>query len=221
MSMGPRSGVGALALSLAKDVAMRLESKAPECRERDVPVPATNPPAGPRAGMGLAELLVAFTILLMGLAGLVRIMLGNFALNEQARGVTLAMHSSRALAERMMAVDPQTAFAFFNDFAGDDPVGGADGATFGVLGLDAAPDDPDGIVGEILFPVQAGAPGVISELANPNFPSLPRDLNLDGDAVDANVTADAAVLPVIIRMRWVGPSGTVQTFELPTVLSGA
>lgn len=172
------------------------------------------------AGMSLVELLVAFTILLIGLSGLVKVLLGNFALNEQARGVALAMHSSRSLVEQMRSRDVDDVFVFYNDFAGDDPPGGAAGPDFAVPGLDPDPNDPDGVVGEVLFPVQVGAPGVVSELANPNFPGFPRDLNLDGDAIDADVNADAVMLPVIVRLRWVGPSGAAQTYDLPTLLSG-
>lgn len=36
---------------------------------------------------------------------------------------------------------------------------------------------------------------------------MPRDLNSDGDAIDADVTEDARLLGAIVRLAWRGPSG--------------
>src|SRR5262245_18125022 len=36
---------------------------------------------------------------------------------------------------------------------------------------------------------------------------LPRDLNGDGDAADLDVTADACILPVVLRIEWKGQGG--------------
>jgi hypothetical protein len=49
---------------------------------------------------------------------------------------------------------------------------------------------------------------------------MPRDLNLDGDALDADVTGDFGMLPVAVRLRWRAPSGTIQRYEVSTILFG-
>jgi hypothetical protein len=36
---------------------------------------------------------------------------------------------------------------------------------------------------------------------------LPRDLNADGDQIDTDVSGDARLLPVIIRIQWRGQGG--------------
>ena len=36
---------------------------------------------------------------------------------------------------------------------------------------------------------------------------MPKDLNGDGEALTADVRADALILPVIVRVRWEGAAG--------------
>ena len=95
--------------------------------------------------------------------------------------------------------------------------GTAVGATFTAAGLQAAMTDADGIVGQIQFPIAAGAPGVLREdIANPVF-GTPRDLNGDGatDAIDHS--GDYQLLPVVVRMAWRTPNGNAR-LEFKTVL---
>lgn len=155
--------------------------------------------------------------MLIGLSGLVRALLDSFQVNEQARGMNLAVQAARTRVEELQGGDLSAVFASFNAFAGDDPIG-APGANFAVAGLDPDPEDADGMVGEIAFPVAAGAPGTLCETAS--FPGMPRDLNLDGDAADANVTATFGMLPVEVRLRWRGLSGATQVYEVRTILFG-
>ena len=177
-------------------------------------------PARPsRAGFGILELLIALAVMLLGLSGLVSVLLENLALGDQARSMGIAVQASRSRLEQLQGADLSTTFANFNDFAGDDPVGGAPGSDFAVPGLDPDPADGDGMSGEIVFPVAAGGPGTLSE-TGPAFPGMPRDLNLDGDAVDADVTADFGMLPVVLRLRWRAASGAIQRYEVSTILFG-
>jgi hypothetical protein len=156
--------------------------------------------------------------MLLGLSGLVQGLLENMALSERARGAAIAVQAARSRLEQLQGEDLSTTFASFNDFAGDDPAG-APGPGFAVAGLDPDPADQDGLVAEIAFPVAAGAPGTLSETAA-GFPGMPRDLNLDGDALDADVTGDFGMLPVAVRLRWRAPSGTIQRYEVSTILFG-
>ena len=46
---------------------------------------------------------------------------------------------------------------------------------------------------------------------------MPRDLNMNGNATDADVSADYALLPVTVRMEWRGSSGD-RVLEISTLL---
>jgi hypothetical protein len=172
---------------------------------------------GARAGFGLLELCFALLVLIVGLGGLVKMLLGDLALHERSRSLALATHGSRSVLERLGALPLAEAFASYNAEPGDDPAGGAPGSAFAVAGLEPDPADADGQCGEVLFPTPSGLPGVLSELGGSGFPGGPFDLNLDGDALDADVTAQAAILPVVVRVRWRSQSGAIETYELKTV----
>lgn len=110
-------------------------------------------------------------------------------------------------------------FAIYNADPGDDPVVNAPGAGFSVAGLQPTYDDPDGLVGEIVFPavVDLGGQMVLRESVVNAKLGMPRDLNVDGDLLD-DLTNDYRVLPVLVRLRWRGASG-VRSIEVQTLLS--
>ena len=83
---------------------------------------------------------------------------------------------------------------------------------FDVTGLKPLPDDPDGRVGEVVFPTADG----------PGGPELREDVagrDLDGDlAIDADDHAgDYVLLPVTVRVEWMGRNGP-RRVEIPTLL---
>ncbi len=198
------------------------------------PVSGANPPlcvglnkarlgCGPTAGgarraFSLLELVCALSVLILGLSGLLRLLLGDMALHDRARSVGIAMQSARQVMEQLAGLDPALAFASFNGTTADDPPG-APGPGFAVAGISADPADADGLCGEVVFPTPVGAPGVVTELGGAPFAGLPMDLNLDGDAVDNDVTAQLRWLPVIVRVRWRSSSGASESYELRTILS--
>ncbi len=162
--------------------------------------------------------MCALSVLILGLAGLVQMLLGDLALHERSRSTAIAMQSARRTLEQIVGLDPATAFASFNATTADDPPG-AQGSSFAVQGLSADPADADGLCGEVLFPVSAGAPGVVDETVGGAFTVAPMDLNLDGDSTDNDVTASMRLLPVIVRVRWRSSSGRSEVYELRTILS--
>jgi hypothetical protein len=75
-----------------------------------------------------------------------------------------------------------------------------------VAGLNAQPDDADGMVGELIFPTDAGgAPGLWEGAVMPAL-GCPRDLNGDGDDSDHLVNG-YVILPVTVRLKWRGAAG--------------
>lgn len=166
--------------------------------------------------MSLVETVMVLTVLLLALSGFLRAMLGATHLNRSNETTAIAMEALRTELERISGEPFAELFVRYNDNPADDPaLGTSPGKDFAIAGLDPTPDDPDGLPGEILFPLGAGA-GTLSETTG-DFPGLPRDLNLDGDAADADVTADHVLLPIVVRARWRDSAG-MHTVEFRSLL---
>lgn len=172
-----------------------------------------------RGGFTLVELMIAVLLIVVAMAGYLHSIVQSSATAEATRRMALATQSARETIEAMKSTAFEDVFATYNDDPNDDPggVGMAPGAGFAVPGLEAAPGDPDGLVGQILLPVDAAVPGVLREdLANPIF-ATPRDLSGDGVVDAADHSGDYALLPVVVRLAWRTQKG-VSRVELKTVL---
>ncbi len=109
------------------------------------------------------------------------------------------------MTEQIHAMDATTVFTTF--------IGAPN---FDVTGLGAVADDADGLVGEILFPSVGGE--LREDVVDASL-GMPRDLNGDG-AIDAlNHADDYIILPITIRIRWMGVSGR-QTADLSLLVQG-
>jgi hypothetical protein len=170
----------------------------------------------------LVEVMVAMSVLVVGLLAYCRAVVSAAIAARTTRETTLATEAAWRVVEQMRAAQNfNQVFAMYNTTTADDP--GAcvvsPGANFAVPGLQAVVGDPDGFPGEIVFPttVVAGAPQLREDVVNAKL-GMPRDLNGDG-VVDANNHAgNYQLLPVLVRVRWrgVGGNGLV---ELPTMLA--
>ncbi len=125
----------------------------------------------------------------------------------------IAYAAARLTAAELQGVPFDEIFASYNSDPSDDPdgAGTAPGGDFDARGLSPALDDADGFVGEIVFPEQATGVGTAvalrEDLALPEL-GMPRDLNGDGFPDGLDHAGDYIVLPVTIRVRWRGASGT-------------
>ncbi|HKX46296.1 MAG TPA: hypothetical protein VJP77_06305 [Planctomycetota bacterium] len=170
------------------------------------------------AGFSVIELAIVTTILAVALLGLSRSMLGSMTLTGVNRESAVARDGAREAVERLQGVeDFETVFARFNADLADDPaLGASPGPAFAVAGLDPVEGDPDGLVGEIVFPAtEAGE--LREDLVLPEL-ALPRDLNADGLVDTDDHAADYRLLPVLVRLRWEGRSG-VRELEVRTLLA--
>jgi len=170
-----------------------------------------------RAGFTLIELLTAVTVLVFGIGALVTIVATTAAANRLNHETALALSAAQGAIERMRGEEFSEVFARYNADEDDDPDGKATapGAGFAVPGLAAQPGDADGLPGEIVLP--ADGPELWEDEDLLLF-GLPRDLNLDGFVDGLDHSGDYRVLPVLVRVRWLGRTGPRQ-LELMTSLA--
>jgi len=158
-----------------------------------------------RAGFSLLELLFSFSAFGIVMAALTGVEFATHSMSRSTREVALATSAVESVVESLRAEDFANVFARWQ----------APNNAFDVAGLDPAPDDADGFVGEIVFPGDG-----VQLLEDVDVPKLgmPRDLNLDGgnDAVDHS--GDYRILPFMVRVRWRGAAG-VQVVEVVGTLS--
>ena len=120
---------------------------------------------------------------------------------ERAR----AIQAVESVVESMRAEDPKDVFVRFNaDLLDNPPTGLSPGDHFTIPGLRPRPGDPDGFVGDILFP---GGGVILREDVVDIELGMSRDLNSDGVIDSNNHATDYTILPVRIRAQWIGASG--------------
>lgn len=174
-----------------------------------------------RRGFTLVEIVVSIAVFTAGILGFAKTLAHLEKERERSRASAIAADAARQVLERMEAEAFPEVFRQFNVEPNDDPggVGTGPGAGFAVPGLTAPPGDPDGLPGEIVFPVSDDAPALLRENVTDAGLGMPRDLSGDG-AVDAADHSNAySILPVRVRVRWVDDAGTA-SIELRTMLGG-
>jgi hypothetical protein len=149
-------------------------------------------------------------VLVVGLLGFLQSIVYAMNLARAQRQIDVASEAGRQAMETLRATTFSQVFKLYNGDPNDDPggAGTGPGPNIVVAGLQPLPGDPDGEVGEIVFPIAAVA-GVVQLRENVVDADLgtPRDLNGD-DAIDAADHADDyRVLPVVVRFDWLGANG--------------
>jgi hypothetical protein len=165
------------------------------------------------------EIAVGMTVFVIAILGFSRALISSMQASQKTRELDRATQAANQMLERMEAEAFADVFRRFNADPADDPggAGTAPGASFAVEGLSALSDDPDGLAGEVIFPVQVGAPSQLREDAVLPEIGMPRDLDGDGVIDAANHAVDYTLLPVLIRVRWRSASGP-GTLEVETML---
>jgi type II secretory pathway pseudopilin PulG len=175
--------------------------------------------------MTLVEVMVAIVILTVSVYILSSTVTATIAHSAVKRERAMAVESSMNLLERMRSEPFDELFARYNDFPDDDPggIGTAPGKHFAILGLDPQEADKDGMVGEVVLPSGgsvaqvAGGRQLREDVELPAL-SMPRDLNGDLMIDDKDHSADYIVLPVTIRISWLGKAGK-RDFEMSTMFA--
>ena len=157
-----------------------------------------------RSGFTLIEIALAITVLIVALVAMGASTMRMHALRRQNRERTVAHNAVRALSEEIQSVSRRGL---------DDPAGwaqhvlaairagGSIGPTFAVEEL--SPRDGEAFVGSIV--------GITDETTTDADlgldVGLPRDLDGDGAAANADVGNVARLLPIVVRVRWKGAHG--------------
>ncbi len=157
-----------------------------------------------REGFTLIEVMIAMVVMLIGLMALTSTSLVVHSVNESDRLRRKALSGLRAAVERLQSrstalIDSDTGWA--NDLVQAYTGGGNPGPLFSVRGLDAW--EGEASLGTIqIITDETDTDGILGVNLG-----MPKDLNADGDTLSTDVTADAQLLPVIVRVRWEGAAG--------------
>lgn len=159
-----------------------------------------------RRGFTMVELAIAMSMLMIGLVSAASATMRMHHLRLQNRERLMAQNALRSMGERIHAQSyrdsldhpdtwAQTVLATF----------GPDGTLKGVFDVDFlnAPSEDKEFPGTIEVIVDETTTDAVLGMEL----GMPRDLNGDGDAADLDVTADACILPVVLRIEWRGQQG--------------
>ena len=157
------------------------------------------------SGYALLDVMFAASIMLVALGTVASTMTAGVGVGRSNREMAFAVGAAESAIESIASRSFDEAFACFNATTADDPAGVASpGNFFDVPGLDVRAGDPDGFVGEILFP--GGGVQLREDVQDVEL-GMPRDLNGDGDDLDAVLPGDYVVLPIRVRIEWAGATG--------------
>jgi type II secretory pathway pseudopilin PulG len=168
-------------------------------------------------GWTFVEVMIALVVLTVGVVSFLISLTSSMQLSAAGHERDLATNAARQILEQMRTEPFSKIFSLYNEDVNDDPagVGTAPGADFDVTGLEAKAADGDGKPGEVIFPMSGTE---LREDIADTLLGMPRDLNADAviDAVDH--AGDYLVLPVVIRVEWIGVAGE-ETLEIRTLLT--
>ena len=162
--------------------------------------------------------MIVIAIIVIALLAMSHTLVSSMQLTRVNRESALATDGLRDMVETLQGVeDFSSVFKLYNDNPADDPgiPGSAPGSNFAVQGLQAVDGDPDGLVGEIVFPTVGTV--LREDIAMPEL-GMPHDLNGDGGLDGIDHAGNYRILPVLLRLRWKG-SGVERSMEIRTLLA--
>lgn len=192
---------------------------------RNMTKPRSHSLATRRSGFALVEVAISLVIFTVATAMLLMMLRAGHGMRGQAKEEWCASTAAQVVLEEMRNGLFETIPLHYDADPFNDPggPGTSHGPSFDVDGLSAAPDDPDGRVGEIILPVvnvggEVAPRYEIREDIGDAALGLPRDLNGDAIIDSLDHRGDVAILPVIVRMRWKGRNG-IRTMEFFTAVT--
>lgn len=169
----------------------------------------------PRGGFTLIEVLVTASVLLIGLLAMTSTSVVVNSLRRSAGDRSIAQAALQAIVEDLHASASEAdsdAANWANDILADYGPGGTPGDAFAVPGLDPWEGETDVATVQIVLD-ETATDAVLGVAAG-----MPRDLDGDGNVNATNVSGDASLLPVIVRLRWRGETGQQQLQQVVYLL---
>src|SRR5689334_10004347 len=155
-----------------------------------------------RAAFTILEMMIAITLVSLVLVAMSSSILTSMKATGVNRETALATDGIAAMMERLQGVGHfSDVFKLYNANPNDDPgiPGTAPGPNFAVPGLQPVDGDPDGFVGEIVFPTIGNE--LREDVVDPRL-GMPRDLTGDGNVDHVDHSGNYKLLPVLLRVRW-------------------
>lgn len=181
------------------------------------------------SGIALVEVAVAMLVFAVATGVLLQTMAAGHGLRGTAQEEWMATSAAQNVLERIRNESFRDVVRMYDANPFNDPggAGTAPGATFDVEGLDPTPGDEDGIVGEVVLPVvnvgtEVAPDWQVREDRGDVRLGLPRDLSGDAIIDASDHAADYVLLPVLVRVRWMGRHGRreLRFFTQLTEMSG-
>jgi prepilin-type N-terminal cleavage/methylation domain-containing protein len=171
-----------------------------------------------RSGFSLVEVMIATCVLTIGLLALSSTSVVIHSLDRADEARSQATSAIQRVVEHSKSVSARSTQGNVGTWATRVTAalrpGGVIGDVFDVPGLDPWQANPN--IGTVLVITDE----TVTDASLGVTLGMPRDLNGDGDAGDADVSADATLLPVIVRTRWGGAGGdreATQAFYLTSM----
>lgn len=188
---------------------------------------ASSPRVAANRGFTFVEIVVVMMLAMTAVLMFSRTVTSVSRQEAINRENAIAANAARSMLETLRNVRLENVYRLYNADGLDDPggPGTGPGSSFAVDGLDVRRGDPDGMVGELVFPgVEVNAPGdpvdlELRENAVDETFGLPRDL--DGNSIidGADHSADYYILPVEVRLQWTGKTGEREYSVFATLCS--
>lgn len=170
-----------------------------------------------RSGFSLVDVCLSMALLVIGLGVLIGSTFSAMKLDQVNASTALANQALRGLCEELQAMPIDEVLDSYVIAENEDERTRADKLARLTL-RDPALATHDGRepVVRARFPLDEDGRTLREDLELPEF-GLPRDLDGDGAIDGADKRASFRILPVVLELDWVGPSGT-QHLQLSTVL---
>lgn len=170
-----------------------------------------------RAGFSLVDVCLSMALLVVALGVLIGSTFSALELDRSNASLALANQALRGLSEEMQAMPIDEVLDAYVMLEGEqDSIRDTKLARLTMREKLLADDAGHLPVARATFPLDADGRTLREDLDAPEL-GLPRDLDGDG-AIDADDhRADFRILPVVLELEWVSPSGP-QTLRMSTVL---
>lgn len=170
---------------------------------------------GEASGFTLIEVLVTASVLLIGLMAMTSTSVVVNSLRRSASDQQIAQGALQAVVEDLHAIAREaddTPANWMNEILAVYGPGGNPGDRFDVEGLEAWEGNPS------VATITLVADETTTDVALGAAAGMPRDLDGDGVATNADVTSNASLLPAIVRLQWRGSAGQQQLSQVVYLL---